>query len=55
MRAQQFSNPLQKPHSGGSVQSADRVSEHPISALRGLLIAGALSTPIWLALYLLLR
>lgn len=40
------------------VREADRellISNLAPSALRGLLIAGALSAPVWVALYLLLR
>ncbi len=55
MHAQQFPNPSHKSASGGLVRISESSSEHRVSAVRGLLIAGALATPVWLALYLLLR
>ncbi len=55
MGAQQFPSPSRKPSLSGFARPADRISDHHVGAVRGLLIAGALATPIWLALYLLLR
>ncbi len=55
MPAQQFSNPSPKPRLSSNAQTAGRVSDRRVNGVRGLLIAGALATPLWLALYLLLR
>jgi hypothetical protein len=62
VRAQNLSGSSPKSPAASSVREADRellasdlASPHRVGALRGLLIAGAVSTPVWVALYLLLR
>ena len=58
MSAQPLSNPPRKSALTDSVPQTDRIPELTAEdrvSLRGVLLASALATPFWLALYLLLR
>ncbi len=58
MSAHPLTNPPRRSHLRSSVQPFEHVpkvtSEYSVS-FRGLLVAAALATPFWIALYLLLR